>query len=254
MRGFFALLLVALLGATSALSVLSPARTAVRPALASPRRRAGWARMVEEEEVMEEEVMEEEFMSEEEYLAEQAQEQAAPDQAAHTRVATRRSARTHIPVTPLCRCAVCRTHHDTRGHTALSARARAHTHIPVHSSVPLCCVRQMSDAAKRVKRGMTSASGVEFAPWMTVDADAIAKAKREREERKAREAAGYKVEGFKVDPQAAELSGVGGLSSKVHSHVSWAAPLSPPVFFLSSRACHLVYSRVRFRFVPSRLP
>lgn len=85
---------------------------------------------------------------------------------------------------------------------------------------------QMSDAAKRVKRGMTSASGVEFAPWMTVDADAIAKAKREREERKAREAAGYKVEGFKVDPQAAELSGVGGLSSKVLSEeeveLSWS--------------------------------
>merc|ERR1719163_2168525 len=49
--------------------------------------------------------------------------------------------------------------------------------------------REMSADAKKVINNMKSSTGVEFAPWMKVDAEAIAKAKQEREERKARAAA-----------------------------------------------------------------
>ena len=38
-----------------------------------------------------------------------------------------------------------------------------------------------ADAAK-IMSGMRSESGVEFAPWMKIDAEAIAQAKKEREE------------------------------------------------------------------------
>lgn len=75
---------------------------------------------------------------------------------------------------------------------------------------------EMSDEAKRVMKGMTSASGVEFAPWMKVDAEAIARAKREREARKAKAAANaLKSDSMLIDPQAAELGAGGGLKSKV---------------------------------------
>merc|ERR1719217_1342597 len=44
----------------------------------------------------------------------------------------------------------------------------------------------LSEDAKRVYRGMRSSTGVEFAPWMKVDAEKIAAAKKAREARKAR--------------------------------------------------------------------
>ncbi len=58
-------------------------------------------------------------------------------------------------------------------------------------------------------------TGVEFAPWMKIDAEAIARAKKEREARKAATVARSDV--MSIDPQKAELSGSGGLSSKVLS-------------------------------------
>jgi len=77
---------------------------------------------------------------------------------------------------------------------------------------------EMSAEAAKIVKGMTSASGVEFAPWMKVDAEAIAKAKKEREARKARQAASaLKSDSMLIDPQAAELGAGGGLKSKVLS-------------------------------------
>merc|ERR1719163_1686521 len=72
--------------------------------------------------------------------------------------------------------------------------------------------------AQKIMKGMRSASGVEFAPWMKVDAEAIAKAKREREARKARAAENaLRSDSMLIDPQAAELGAGGGLKSKVLS-------------------------------------
>ena len=71
---------------------------------------------------------------------------------------------------------------------------------------------ELSPEAERVMRGMRSSSGVEFAPWMKVDPEAIAKAKAEREARKARQQAsqgGLRADAMLIDPQAAEL-GAGG--------------------------------------------
>lgn len=79
---------------------------------------------------------------------------------------------------------------------------------------------ELSEDAQRVMRGMRSSSGVEFAPWMKVDPEAIAKAKAEREARKARAAAsqgGVRSDAMLIDPQAAELGAGGGLKSKVLS-------------------------------------
>jgi hypothetical protein len=79
---------------------------------------------------------------------------------------------------------------------------------------------ELSPEAERVMRGMRSSSGVEFAPWMKVDPEAIAKAKAEREARKARAAAsqgGVRSDAMLIDPQAAELGAGGGLKSKVLS-------------------------------------
>merc|ERR1719453_228654 len=77
---------------------------------------------------------------------------------------------------------------------------------------------EMSMEAKKIMRGMTSESGVEFAPWMKVDAEAIAKAKADREERKARQAENaLKSDSMLIDPQAAELGAGGGLKSNVLS-------------------------------------
>jgi len=53
-----------------------------------------------------------------------------------------------------------------------------------------------------------------FAPWMTVDPEAIAKAKKAREERRAKATA---VDAMRIDPQAAELNAASGLNSKVLS-------------------------------------
>jgi len=75
----------------------------------------------------------------------------------------------------------------------------------------------LSDDAKRVYRGMRSSSGVEFAPWMKVDAEKIAAAKKAREERKARSTAASRSDQMLIDPQAAELGAGGGLKSKVLS-------------------------------------
>merc|ERR1719506_1938763 len=76
---------------------------------------------------------------------------------------------------------------------------------------------ETSADAQRVLNNMKSESGVEFAPWMKVDAEAIAKAKKEREERKARAASSAKGDQMLIDPQAAELGAGGGLKSKVLS-------------------------------------
>ena len=77
---------------------------------------------------------------------------------------------------------------------------------------------ELSDEAARIMRGMTSSTGVEFAPWMKVDAEKIAAAKKERELRKARQAASMqKSDAMLIDPQAAELGGGGGLKSKILS-------------------------------------
>lgn len=77
---------------------------------------------------------------------------------------------------------------------------------------------EMSAEAAKIMRGMTSSSGVEFAPWMKVDAEAIAKAKEEREARKARQAqAALKSDSMLIDPQAAETGAGGGMKSKVLS-------------------------------------
>jgi len=73
----------------------------------------------------------------------------------------------------------------------------------------------LSEDAKRVQRGMRSVTGVEFAPWMKVDAEAIARAKKEREERKARSQTNF--DSMQIDPQAAELGASSGLKSKVLS-------------------------------------
>jgi len=78
--------------------------------------------------------------------------------------------------------------------------------------------QELSEGAKRVVRGMRSETGVEFAPWMKVDAEAIARADRERKERKARQAAQAKqLDPYAMDPQAAELGAGGGLKSKILS-------------------------------------
>lgn len=76
--------------------------------------------------------------------------------------------------------------------------------------------QEMSEDAARVMNNMRSSSGVEFAPWMKVDPEAIAKAKREREERKAR-AASFVADAVAIDPQAAELGASSGLKSVVLS-------------------------------------
>lgn len=52
---------------------------------------------------------------------------------------------------------------------------------------------------------------------MKVDAEAIAKAKKDRDERKARAASNAKGDQMLIDPQAAELGAGGGLKSKVLS-------------------------------------
>merc|ERR1740124_139785 len=54
-----------------------------------------------------------------------------------------------------------------------------------------------------------------YAPWMSVDPEAIARAKKAREDRK--NAAPTQVDGMQLDPQAAELNAAGGLKSKVLS-------------------------------------
>jgi len=54
-----------------------------------------------------------------------------------------------------------------------------------------------------------------YAPWMNVDPEAIARAKKAREDRK--NAAPAQVDGMQLDPQAAELNAASGLKSKVLS-------------------------------------
>lgn len=78
--------------------------------------------------------------------------------------------------------------------------------------------KEMSPEAKKVINNMKSSTGVEFAPWMKIDPEAIAKAKKDRDERKARAASNsVKSDAMLLDPQAAELGGGGGLNSKVLS-------------------------------------
>jgi len=74
---------------------------------------------------------------------------------------------------------------------------------------------QLAEEARKVYRGMRSATGVELAPWMNVDVEAIAKAKLDREKRKEKKPSD--VDPLAIDPQSSELSGAGGLASKVLS-------------------------------------
>merc|ERR1719199_1619602 len=62
----------------------------------------------------------------------------------------------------------------------------------------------------RIKRKIES-----YAPWMNVDPEAIARAKKAREDRKAQ--APTQVDAMNLDPQAAELNAATGLNSKVLS-------------------------------------
>ena len=72
----------------------------------------------------------------------------------------------------------------------------------------------MSKDAQKIMNGMRSESGVEFAPWMKIDAEAIAQAKKERELRKAKQAANaLKSDAMLIDPQAAELGGTRAFST-----------------------------------------
>jgi hypothetical protein len=83
---------------------------------------------------------------------------------------------------------------------------------------------EMSADAQKIMKGMKSSSGVEFAPWMKVDAEAIAKAKKERELRKAKAAANaMKSDSMLIDPQAAELGGACTPRAALHalSGVAW---------------------------------
>jgi len=76
----------------------------------------------------------------------------------------------------------------------------------------------MSTGAKKVINNMRSESGVEFAPWMKIDPEAIARAEKERKARLERAAnANRELDQLNVDPQAAELGAGGGLRSKVLS-------------------------------------
>lgn len=64
----------------------------------------------------------------------------------------------------------------------------------------------LSPEAKKVYWNMRSESGVEFAPWMKVDPEAIARAEAERKARKERQmAAAKELDTLSIDPQAAEL-------------------------------------------------
>lgn len=66
--------------------------------------------------------------------------------------------------------------------------------------------QELSPDAKKVYWNMRSVTGVEFAPWMNVDPEAIAKAEKERKARKERAALSAEdIDGLSLDPQAAEL-------------------------------------------------
>merc|ERR1719231_1530712 len=52
------------------------------------------------------------------------------------------------------------------------------------------------------------------APWMDIDPEAIARAKKAREERRAAEGS-KAVDAMRIDPQAGEMGAGGGLKSKV---------------------------------------
>merc|ERR1712087_227883 len=73
----------------------------------------------------------------------------------------------------------------------------------------------LSPDARKVYNKMRAESGVELAPWMKIDTEAIARAEKARKDRKAKAAA--TIDPYAIGPQAAELSGGGGLSSKVIS-------------------------------------
>jgi hypothetical protein len=77
----------------------------------------------------------------------------------------------------------------------------------------------LSPEAQKVANALKSASGDgrELAPWMNIDPEEIARAKKEREERRLRQVESSRVDSMSIDPQAAELSGMGGLSTKVLS-------------------------------------
>lgn len=77
---------------------------------------------------------------------------------------------------------------------------------------------ELSVGAKKVFNNLRSEAGVEFAPWMTLDPEEIARVERERKERLAKGAESAQNIGAMVsDPQAAEVGAGGGLKSKILS-------------------------------------
>ena len=116
------------------------------------------------------------------------------------------SLHTHLPKPNL------RTQHDlqpTRHHTTLMQSQEVEEEDET---------KNLSPQAKKVYNNLRSESGVEFAPWMQIDPEAIAKAEADRKARKARKALEAKqVDPMQLDPQAAELGAGGGLKSKVLS-------------------------------------
>jgi len=77
---------------------------------------------------------------------------------------------------------------------------------------------QLSTDAKKVFNNLRSEAGVEFAPWMQLDPEEVARVERERAKRLAKGAESAQNIGAMVsDPQAAEVGAGGGLKSKVLS-------------------------------------
>jgi len=77
---------------------------------------------------------------------------------------------------------------------------------------------ELSEDAKKVFNNLRSESGVEFAPWMQLDPEEVARVERERAKRLAKGAESASAIGAMVsDPQAAEVGAGGGLKSKVLS-------------------------------------
>jgi len=77
---------------------------------------------------------------------------------------------------------------------------------------------ELSTDAKKVFNNLRSEAGVEFAPWMKLDPEEVARVERERAKRLAKGAESANTIGAMVsDPQAAEVGAGGGLKSKVLS-------------------------------------
>jgi len=79
---------------------------------------------------------------------------------------------------------------------------------------------ELSAEAKIEASRMVSGSGVEWAPWMKIDAEAVASAKKERAARQAAAAAAkenQRTEILELDAQGAEVGALAGLKTKILS-------------------------------------